>query len=49
MRRRLVALAALVAAAVSLSACVVGPGRPGCAWVAPHYGEFGVFHPGHCR
>lgn len=48
--RKLVIALALVASAVSLSACVVeGPRPPGCYWVPGHYGPEGGWHPGHCR
>ncbi len=52
MIRKLTLAAAMLATAATLAGCVVAPapgyGHPGCRWVPPHYGAYGVFHPGHC-
>ena len=53
MTRHIILAAALLTATFALSACVVAPapgyGRPGCFWVAGHYGPYGRWVPAHCR
>ena len=49
MVRTLMLAAALLATAVSLSACVVeAPLRPGCRVVPAHWGPGGYWHRAHC-